>query len=473
MATAASATSLVLALVLAARRPRGVSPVGVLLALGVGNLGLAVATHGDLARVLDTFRLHPILALAIGLLLGRLLDKSGGLATLAAGVRTMGRTPIGAPGTLVLVVFLPLALCLPCGHMIAAALAPVLPHLCPEEGRAASGGVLAAAFARTAYGACGPAPAGGIGTICEGWLAQGWPAFSDGILRAPQIAALVFAIPAAAWMARRAGAEAHAMPWIAPVATTRGGLALVVFFAAIVVALVRPFGPLEAAIPLAVASLLLWPLASQGAPVLTARSTRVDLSPVTGVVLAFLAVGCVAAAGGLDALGGWLRAIPGSGRWVALAAIVLAPSAIPLPCGRILGYLLAPILYGLGPARGGPFEWNELIVGMAVLATTLSTSCAHSPFCGGGMVVARRARASRLLRSLAGSLIVAVPCAGFAAIPTMMTTTRWVWVLAGAGAVAGALLAGLVGFAGGKARIQGAFGGLAGGALAGATLWVH
>ncbi len=473
MVGVASALSLILALVLTAWKRRGVSPVGVLLALGVGNLVLAAATHGDLARVLDTFRLHPILALTLGLLLGRLLDKSGGLATLAACVRSLGRSPLGSAGALSLLVFLPLVLCLPCGHLIAAALAPVLPHLCPEEGRAASGGVLAAAFARTAYGACGPAPAGGIGTICEGWLAQGWPAFSDGVLRAPQIAALVFAIPAAAWMARRAGAEAHAAPWAAPVATARGALALVLFFTAILVALLRPFGPLEAAVPLAVAALLLWPLASQGAPVFTARSTRIDFSPLTGVVLAFLAVGCVASAGGLDEVGRWLRGTTAAGRWTALAAIVLAPSILPLPCGRILGFLLAPILYGLGPAKGGPFEWNELIVGMAVLATTLSTSCAHSPFCGGGMVVARRAGGSRLLRSLAGSLIVAVPCAVLAAIPTMMTTTRWVWVLGVAGAVAGTLLAGLVGFAGGKARLQGAVGGLAGGALAGATLWVH
>lgn len=473
MAAVASAATLAIALVLAAWRPRGVSPVGVLLALGLANLGLAAATQGDLARILDTFRLHPILALALGMLLGRLLDGSGGLATLAACVRSLGRSPLGAPGALALVVFLPLVLCLPCGHLIAAALAPVLPHLCPEEGRAASGGVLAAAFARTAYGACGPAPAGGIGTICEGWLAQGWPGFSDGVLRAPQIAALVFAVPAAAWIARRSGAEAHAAPWTTPVATARGTIALVLFFAAIVVALLRPFGPLEAAIPLAVATLMLWPLASHGAPVLTARSTRIDLSPVTGVVLAFLAVGCVAAAGGLDEVARWLHGVSSVGRWAALAAIVLAPSVLPLPCGRILGYLLAPVLYGLGPARGGPFAWNELIVGMAVLATTLSTSCAHSPFCGGGMVIARRAGASRLLRSLVGSLIVAVPCAAFAAMPQMMTTTRWVWVLGGGGAAAGALLAGLVGFAGAKARVQGAVGGLAGGALAGATLWVH
>ncbi len=466
MAGAVSASSLLVALVLAAWRPRGVSPVGVLLALGVANLGIAWGARGDFARVLDTFRLHPILALALGLLLGRLLDRSGGLATLAACVRGLGRTPLGAAGALSLVVFLP------CGHLIAAALAPVLPHLLPEEGRAASGGVLAAAFARTAYGSCGPAPAGGIGTICEGWLAQGWPAFSDGVLRAPQIAALVVAMPVAAWIARRSGAEAHAAPWAVPSASGRGALALVVFVAALLVALLRPFGPLEVAVPLAAASLLLWPLASQGAPVLTARSTRIDFSPVTGVVLAFLGVGCVAAAGGLDAIGDALRAWPIGGRWGALAAIVLAPSVLPLPCGRILGYLLAPVLYGLGPARGGPFGWNEVVIGMAVLAVTLSTSCAHSPFCGGGMVVAQRAGASMLLRSLVGSLVVAIPCAAFAAMPQMMTTTRWVWVLGAAGAAAGAALANLTGFRGGRALAQGALGGLAGGALAGATLWV-
>lgn len=452
-------------------RPRGASPVGVLLLLGAGNLGLAAAVEGDLARVLDTFRLHPILAMTLGLLIGRLLDRSGGLATLAVGVRSLGCTPLGAPGALALFVFLPLILCLPCGHLIAAALAPVLPHLVPEQGRAAAGGVLAAAFARTAYGSCGPAPAGGIGTICEGWLAQGWPAFRDGVLRAPLIAALVVAVPVTAWMARRSGAETHASPWAPPAATATGAFSLVVFAGAIVVALLRPFGPVEAAVPLAVAALLLWPLASPGAPVLTARSARADLSPVTGVVLAFLSVGCVAAAGGLDAIAGGLRELGTASRWAALAAIGLAPSVLPLPCGRILGYLLAPVLYGLGPARGGPFAWNEVLVGMAVLATSLSTSCAHSPFCGGGMLVAHRASASRLLRSLVASLIVALPCAVFAGM-TEMSIVNWMWVMGGLGGVAGGVLAAFTGFSGAAATLRGCAGGVIGGVLAGATLWV-
>jgi len=467
MVAVASAVSLLLALAAAAWRPRRISPVGALLVLGVANVVIAVSTGGDLLRVLDSFRLHPILALVLGLVLGTLLDRAGALSTLAAGARG-----VGGAGALVFVIFLPLVLCLPCGHVIAAALAPVLPALCPEEGKAASTGVLAAAFARTAYGACGPAPAGGIGSICEGWLAQGWPAYQVGVLRAPQLVALVAAMPAAAWIARRAGAQGITEAFVVPKATARGALALFVFVTALLVALFRPLGRYEMELPLFAAAVVLWPLAATAEAPPTMRAWNAAMSPLIGVVIAFGAVGCVAAAGGLDSVARGLLAVPAAGKLGVVAAIALAPCVLPLPCGRILGYVLAPLLYGLGPAKGGALSWREVSVGMAVLATTLSTSCAHSPFCGGGMVVAHRASASRVLRSLAASLVVAVPCAALAAMPTLGTAT-WVVLLAAIGTLAGALLAGWTGFGTAKGRFQGAFGGLLGGALAGATLWIR
>ncbi len=157
---------------------------------------LAAVACGDLVaplrRTLAAIPLLPLASLYLGLLAAVLLHRTG-----VSGVRLRAQGAAGRRPPVevaVAIALLPLVLSLPCGHALGMASFATG----PLAGLPAMESVpLAAAFARTAYGSCAPASAGGIARMADAWAEGGSEA-----IRAAQLFALLIAAGATAAYAR-------------------------------------------------------------------------------------------------------------------------------------------------------------------------------------------------------------------------------------------------------------------------------
>ena len=378
------------------------------LVIGAIYIGFTEGMDGVRAlpnKMMGGIILHPITALLAGLFISGALQASGGFEAFKVLITKLNKTPLGLAGTMVILTQVPLLTSLPCGRIMAAALLPLLFAFGSEGGlnllTRSQLIVLIGAFARNAFGSCGPSPFGGVGQIGEGFLGSHFATASAGILRAPQAFSLMLGTAVTALFLKlitqklypddvalrdkvvREEGDAKPAEVKAPAV---GYVALVIFVGALFVALFQPFGPVPVQTVLVVAAVAI---------VIIGRNRIEDLMsgiillPVTAMISGFMAAGALAATGGFDALGTILKgvsAVPILGVAGMLAIFIQIQTIIPLSCSRILTAALVPVLYLFGPAGFGFVDWSQLAILMAAYIINATTSCGPSPLGGGGMM---------------------------------------------------------------------------------------
>ena len=354
-------------------------------------------------RVIGGIIVHPITALLSGLFIAGALAATGGFEAFKVIITRLQKTPIGLAGTMVILIQIPMLSSLPCGRIIAAALLPLLFAFGSEGGlnllTRSQLIVLIGAFARNAFGSCGPSPIGGVGQIGEGFLGSHFPTAADGILRAPQAFSLMIGTALTALFLKIISQklypddvslrdkteqdQAKSQPIKAPVV---GYISLVIFVAALLISIFQPIIKLPVQTIMVVATLLILLI---GRASLKDLMSGIILLPVSAMIAGFMAAGALAATGGFDALGTILKGLSAFaplGVAGMLVIFVQIQTMIPLSCSRILTAALVPVLYFFGPAHFNLVTWNQLAVVMAAYMINATTSCGPSPLGGGGMM---------------------------------------------------------------------------------------
>jgi hypothetical protein len=368
-------------------------------------------------EILGGVIVHPITALLAGLYLAGALEATGGFEAIKAILLKLNKSPLGLPGTLAILVNLPLLAQLPCGRILAAAMLPLLFSFGAYGMRILSRDqiiILVAAFARNAFGSCGPSPIGGVGQSGEGVLGAFFPAASSGILRGPESLALMIGTSLMALFIatitpllypegsslrdqKTAIGSAKASPDIHPPLT--GYMSLLIFVAALLVSLFQPLGKMPVQSVLVVGALLMLLILAFKRGFLKATEALMGgiiLLPASAMVAGFMAAGALAATGGFDALGNIMMGLSNFavlGVAGMLAIFVQLQTIIPLACSRILVAALVPVLYLFGPARFNLLNWGQLAVVMAAYIINATASCASSPVGGAGMMAEGTLRA--------------------------------------------------------------------------------
>ena len=369
------------------------------------------------SEVLGGIIVHPITALLAGLYLAGAMEATGGFEAIKAILLKLKRSPLGLAGTLAILVNLPLLAQLPCGRILAAALLPLLFSFGAYGMRILGRDqiiILVAAFARNAFGSCGPSPIGGVGQSGEGVLGAFFPTASTGILRAPESLALMVGTSMMALFVamilpllypegsslrdpKTASPSETVTPDIHPPLT--GYASLVIFVAALLVSLFQPFGKMPVQSVLVVGGLLMLLILAFKRGFLKATEALMGgiiLLPASAMIAGFMAAGALAATGGFDALGKIMKGLSNFallGVAGMLAIFVQIQTIIPLACSRILVAALVPVLYLFGPARFNLLSWGQLAVVMAAFIINATTSCAPSPVGGAGMMAEGTLRA--------------------------------------------------------------------------------
>ncbi len=342
--------------------------------------------------------LHPITALLSGLFIAGALAATGGFEAFKVIISKMQKTPIGIAGAMVILIMFPMLASLPCGRIIAAALLPLLFAFGSEGGMNLLSKsqliVLIGAFARNAFGSCGPSPIGGVGQIGEGFLA------ADGILRAPQAFSLMIGTALTALFLKIISqklypqdvtikdikVESEDEKRVEIKAPVKGYISLAIFFAALLTAIFQPIIKLPVQTIMVAATIL---IIIVGKARLRDLMSGIILLPVSAMIAGFMAAGALAATGGFDALGKALKVLSEFrilGLAGMLAIFVQIQTMIPLSCSRILTAALVPVLYFFGPAQFNLLDWNQLAIVMAAYMINATTSCGPSPLGGGGMM---------------------------------------------------------------------------------------
>jgi hypothetical protein len=368
-------------------------------------------------EVLGGIIVHPVTALLAGLYLAGALEATGGFEAIKAILLKLNQSPLGLAGTLAILVNLPLLAQLPCGRILAAALLPLLFSFGAYGMRILGRDqiiILVAAFARNAFGSCGPSPIGGVGQSGEGVLGAFFPAASTGILRAPESLALMIGTALMALFIsmitpllypegsslrdpKSAPSAENAAPEIHP--PLIGYISLLIFAAALLVSLFQPFGKMPVQSVLVVAALLMLLILAFQRGFMKATEALMGgiiLLPASAMVAGFMAAGALAATGGFDALGTIMKGLSRFdllGVAGMLAIFVQLQTIIPLACSRILVAALVPVLYLFGPARFNLLTWGQLAIVMAAYIINATASCAPSPVGGAGMMAEGTVRA--------------------------------------------------------------------------------
>ncbi len=368
-------------------------------------------------EILGGIIVHPITALLAGLLLAGALEATGGFEAIKAILLKLKNSPLGLPGTLAILVNLPLLAQLPCGRIIAAAMLPLLFSFGAYGMRILGRDqiiILVAAFARNAFASCGPSPIGGVGQSGEGVLGAFFATASTGILRGPESLALMIGTAMMALFVsmitpllypqgsslrdpKPESASEAATPEIHPPLT--GYISLLIFAAALLISLFQPLGKMPVQTVLVVAALLMLLIIAFQRGFLRATEALMGgiiLLPASALIAGFMAAGALAATGGFDALGSIMRGLSKFtllGVAGMLAIFVQLQTIIPLACSRILVAALVPVLYLFGPARFNLLSWGQLAVVMAAFIINATASCAPSPVGGAGMMAEGTLRA--------------------------------------------------------------------------------
>lgn len=368
-------------------------------------------------EVLGGIIVHPITALLAGLLLAGALEATGGFEAIKSILLKLKKSPLGLPGTLAILVNLPLLAQLPCGRIIAAAMLPLLFSFGAYGMRILGRDqviILVAAFARNAFASCGPSPIGGVGQSGEGVLGAFFPTASTGILRGPESLALMIGTSLMALFVgmitpllypqgsslrdpKPESMTETAIPDIRPPLT--GYASLLIFVAALLISLFQPLGKMPVQSVLVAAAVLMLLILAFRRGFLKATEALMGgiiLLPASAMIAGFMAAGALAATKGFDALGAIMQ---GLSRFAflgvagMLAIFVQLQTIIPLACSRILVAALVPVLYLFGPAHFNLLTWGQLAIVMAAYIINATASCAPSPVGGAGMMAEGTLRA--------------------------------------------------------------------------------
>jgi hypothetical protein len=368
-------------------------------------------------EILGGIIIHPITALLAGLYLAGALEATGGFEAIKAILLKLKKSPLGLPGTLAILVNLPLLAQLPCGRILAAAMLPLLFSFGAYGMRILGRDqiiVLVAAFARNAFGSCGPSPIGGVGQSGEGVLGAFFPAASTGILRGPESLALMIGTSLMALFVamitpllypqgsslrdpKTDPSSKAATPDIRPPFT--GYVSLLIFIAALLISLFQPLGKMPVQSVLVAGGLLMLIILAFQRGLLKATEALmagIILLPASAMIAGFMAAGALAATGGFEALGSIMKGLSSFaflGVAGMLAIFVQLQTIIPLACSRILVAALVPVLYLFGPARFNLLSWDQLAIVMAAYLINATASCAPSPVGGAGMMAEGTLRA--------------------------------------------------------------------------------
>ncbi|SDC57196.1 hypothetical protein SAMN04515661_11435 [Candidatus Frackibacter sp. WG11] len=353
------------------------------------------------AKVMGGIIIHPLTALLAGLLIAGALSASGGFDAIKVIISKLRKSPIGMAGTVAIIVQLPLMSALPCGRILAAALLPVIFSFGPEEMGVLNKRqliILTGAYARNAFGSCGPSPLGGVGAIGEGFLGK------IGYLRAPQAFSLLIGTALVALFLKFLTTKLYpddvkvkdesntASRDIKVTAPVKGYISLGIFVVTLVVALFEVLGKVPVQTPLVLGAILIMIVAKLN---LEDLMSGIILMPATAMVSGFLAAGSLAATGGFDALGLIFNGVAGTWLGTAgmIAILVQVQTILPLSCSRILTAAFVPVLYLLGPAGTGLLTATQLAIVMSAYIINATTSCGPSPLGGGGMMAEGAIRA--------------------------------------------------------------------------------
>jgi hypothetical protein len=399
-------------------------------------------------EILGGVIVHPITALLAGLYLAGALEATGGFEAIKVILLKLTKSPLGLPGTLAILVNLPLLAQLPCGRILAAAMLPLLFSFGAYGMRILGRDqiiILVATFARNAFGSCGPSPIGGVGQSGEGVLGAFYPAASTGILRGPESLALMVGTSLMALFVATitpllypegsslrdpitAAEPPMSSPAIQPVFT--GYLSLLIFVAALLVSLFQPFGKMPVQSVLVIGALLMLFILASKRGFLKATEALMGgiiLLPASAMVAGFMAAGALAATGGFDALGSIMKGLSGFallGVAGMLAIFVQIQTIIPLACSRILVAAMVPVLYLFGPARFNLLSWGQLAVVMSAYIINATASCASSPVGGAGMMAEGTLRAETGYLKAGFSFVSMAVMAPIAAFTMKLMTLR-------------------------------------------------
>jgi hypothetical protein len=388
--------------------------IGVIERLATGGIASVLLLPNE---VLGGIIVHPVTALLAGLYLAGALEATGGFEAIKAILLKLNRSPLGIPGTLAILVNLPLLAQLPCGRILAAALLPLLFSFGAYGMRILGRDqviILVAAFARNAFGSCGPSPIGGVGQSGEGVLGAFFPAASNGILRGPESLALMVGTSLMALFIagitpllypegsslrdpKTSPAAETVAPQVRPPIT--GYVSLLIFVAALLISLFQPLGKMPVQSVLVVAGILMLLMLALQRGFLKATEALmagIILLPASAMIAGFMAAGALAATGGFKALGTVMNELSKFevlGVAGMLAIFVQLQTIIPLACSRILVAALVPVLYLFGPAQFNLLSWGQLAIVMAAYITNATASCAPSPVGGAGMMAEGTVRA--------------------------------------------------------------------------------
>ena len=385
--------------------PQDVLPVQSALILTTLFLVVIAALFGqpiNLKELSANIYIHPITALLAGFLVAGALEAAGAFKAAIDILERMAETPLGLPGTVVILVNMPTIFAMPCGRILAAALIPAALLFGYELARVRETPLLVSVvifgFIVNAAASCGPSPLGGIGTMGEGMGGYDIGSLANaqqvGIMVITAVAMvsikLIYRILPGETIIEEMMEENEQKKKKDNNKVPASGYFSFFFFliGIAVVFITKPPVPIQTILVFFVIVIMLISRVS-----IQDLIGGVILHPVMAMISGFIIAGALIAIGSFDALiellsiAAEMELLPGMALGYVGVAVILAntPSILPMPCGRIMAAALMPgvLLFGLkvSEATGNALATPILLTGFILNA---AASCGPSPLGGIG-----------------------------------------------------------------------------------------
>ncbi|OYT26784.1 MAG: hypothetical protein B6U97_02975 [Candidatus Altiarchaeales archaeon ex4484_96] len=385
--------------------PQDVLPVQSALILTTLFLVVIAALFGqpiNLKELSANIYIHPITALLAGFLVAGALEAAGAFKAAIDILERLAETPLGLPGTVVILVNMPTIFAMPCGRILAAALIPAALLFGYELARVRETPLLVSVvifgFIVNAAASCGPSPLGGIGTMGEGMGGYDIGSLANaqqvGIMVITAVAMvsikLIYRILPGETIIEEMMEENEQKKKKDNNKVPASGYFSFFFFliGIAVVFITKPPVPIQTILVFFVIVIMLISRVS-----IQDLIGGVILHPVMAMISGFIIAGALIAIGSFDALiellsiAAEMELLPGMALGYVGVAVILAntPSILPMPCGRIMAAALMPgvLLFGLkvSEATGNALATPILLTGFILNA---AASCGPSPLGGIG-----------------------------------------------------------------------------------------
>jgi len=380
--------------------PQDVLPIQsalILTALFLITIAFLFGKSVTLKELSSTIFIHPITALLAGFLVAGALEAAGAFRAVMDILNRLTKTPLGLPGTVVVLINMPTIFAMPCGRILAAALMPAALLFGYELAKTRREPLLVSivvfGFIVNAAASCGPSPLGGIGTIGEGMGGYPIGSFANaqqiGIIVITAITMLVIStiykiLPGDTIVDEIIGKIDKRNRNKNENIPLSGYFSFFFFLIGIgLVFITKPPIPIQTILIFFVIIIMLI-----GNISIQDLIGGVILHPIMAMISGFIIAGALIAIGSFDILIKILTILAESTPLGFIGvAIILAniPSMLPMPCGRILAAALMPgvLLFGLkvGEVTGNTSATAILLTGFILNA---AASCGPSPLGGIG-----------------------------------------------------------------------------------------